>query len=491
MLRAQETNDETYVSDFTLLDQDGDHDNDDLEIIPSDLREKSQTSYFDWREAESVYVFEKNTKDDSDNKLVIRPIFKRFTPENSPPTLYNHGFENMESVGALYSRASSDIFGDWNACGKVMGLAPWTVHSWKTDSETIAPRREKKPILSGSLYSEQPGASLQIDYSLMTGTPRIARNDPELFDEEGNFLSKRRYDFDDGVKGNNDESSEGSTTEYLLPTKTALDAIMLASRIQIDLETVVMDFVKYFKAKTGESNLCLAGGVALNSVLNGRLARELDFEQTYIPPYPGDDGIAVGCCAYALYGPKQPASETSSSPRPPLWKQPLSPYLGPEYTEDDIKMAIEDAAPWLEVDTVRNEDRRVDLMAQEVESGGVVAWFQGRSELGPRALGHRSILADPRKKGLVRFINQYVKKRESFRPFAPSALAEEAHEWFDLDPNVVKDNNVSPYMSMTAFVKEDKREQIPAVTHVDGSSRLQTVTKEAEPLYHKFISKFF
>jgi Carbamoyltransferase C-terminus len=169
----------------------------------------------------------------------------------------------------------------------------------------------------------------------------------------------------------------------------------------------------------------------------------------------------------------------------------------------DIKMAIEDAEPWLEVEAVRDDDRRVELMAQEVESGGIVAWYQGRSELGPRALGHRSILADPRKKGLVRFINQHVKKRETFRPFAPSALAEEAHNWFDLGPAVdaARDdksestddhaNNISPFMSMTAFVHEDKRERIPAVTHVDGSSRLQTVTKEAEPLYHKFISKFF
>ena len=112
MLRAQETKDKTYVSDFTLLDKDN---NDDFELIPSDLREKSQLSYFDWREAESVYVFDK-----SDSKLNIRPVFKRFTPENSPPTLYNHGFENMDSVGAIYSRASSEVFGDWNACGKLM-----------------------------------------------------------------------------------------------------------------------------------------------------------------------------------------------------------------------------------------------------------------------------------------------------------------------------------------------------------------------------------
>jgi hypothetical protein len=130
------------------------------------------------------------------------------------------------------------------------------------------------------------------------------------------------------------------------------------------------------------------------------------------------------------------------------------------------------------------------MVAQEIESGGVVAWYNGRSELGPRALGHRSILADPRKKGLVRFINQQVKKRESFRPFAPSVLEEHAADWFDLGDTSV-DSNKSPYMSLTAMVHEDKRSRIPAVTHVDGSSRLQTVTPEAEPLYHKLITKFF
>ncbi|CAB9528625.1 Nodulation protein [Seminavis robusta] len=492
MMRAKEMGDESYVSDFT------DPDDDEMQLIPSDLPEQSRNSYFDWREAETVYTF---TKERKTNQLHIKPIFKRFTPERSPPTLYNHGFENMDSLGALYSRASSDIFGDWNACGKVMGLAPWMVHSWSKEDDDddnenttpIVPRKETKPILKGSIYLEDPQKTLQIDRSLMAGEPLTARSDPELFDEHGNFLKKRRYDFDD-----NDGSSSKTKPDKLLPTQIALDAITLASRMQTDLEDVVMDFVKHFQEQTKQKNLCLAGGVGLNSVLNGRLARELGFEKTFIPPYPGDDGIAVGCCAFALYGKQVRKPEPSIQ----LWSKPLSPYLGPAPTEYDIKMAIEDAAPWLEVETIRNEDRRVELMAEEVASGAIVAWYQGRSELGPRALGHRSILADPRKKGLVRFINQHVKKRETFRPFAPSALAEEAHDWFDLgshigsasdDPGSTDDhpNNVSPYMSMTAFVKEDKRAMIPAVTHVDGSSRLQTVTKEAEPLYHKFISKFF
>jgi carbamoyltransferase len=476
MLCAEMTNETSYTSDLSFgLDS--------FQCIPSDLKERSQYSHFDFREAESVYVFEKKERG-----MDIRPVFKRFTEENSPPTLYNHGFENMDSAGALYSRASSHIFGDWNACGKVMGLAPWMVHSWDADGSIIAPRKQESKIMWGTLYSEEEGRAFQVDRSMMVGTPFVARNDADLFDD--NMVQKRRYDFDDNAGASEGGSdNDGEQEEKRLPAKVALDAITLSHRIQVDLEDIVIDFVKHFKAETGETNLCLAGGVALNSVLNGRLCRELGFEQTFIPPYPGDDGIAVGCCAYGLYG-NAALDAKDNTVRPPIWNKPLSPYLGPNPSELEIKEAIKDAAPWLDVEAVRNEDRRLEIMAQEIESGGVVAWYHSRSELGPRALGHRSILADPRKKGLVRFINEHVKNRESFRPFAPSVLAEEASNWFDLGDNMC-DDNVSPFMSLTAYVKKSKRAQIPAVTHVDGSSRLQTVTKEAEPLYHKLISTFF
>jgi carbamoyltransferase len=237
--------------------------------------------------------------------------------------------------------------------------------------------------------------------------------------------------------------------------------------------------------------------------LNGKLSRELGFKNTFISPYPGDDGIAVGCCAYGLFGnevidaikkeagnkgEKGSDDVKEKQQRPQVWKAPLSPYLGPEPSEIAIKAAIDAAMPWLEVNTVRDKDNRLDMAVQEMAIGGVVALYHGRSELGPRALGHRSILADPRKKGLVRFINEHVKKRESFRPFAPSVLAEYASEWFEMEDYNVE--NFSPFMSVTAIVKGEKREKIPAVTHVDGSSRLQTVTPEDEPLYHALITKF-
>lgn len=472
-----ENQDDSYVCDLQFEGQ--------YECIPSDIEERSKTSMYDWREAESAYEFTKTS-----NGISVKPIFKRFTQENTPPVLYNHGFENMDSVGALYSRASSHIFGDWNACGKVMGLAPWMGHKWDLDDgrdtdEQLSAEVLENPILKGKLFKEGADA-LQIDRSYMKRTPLFARNDPDLFDDDGNMVRERRYDFDD-----NDVVSDDNYTKKL-PTNVALEAISLAHRMQIDLETTILDFVRYCKDKTGHVNLCVAGGIALNSVLNGRLSRELGFKNVFIPPYPGDDGIAIGCCAYGLFGNDIRDKNIMDSKRPTLWKKPISPYLGPYYSYDEILKAIEGASPWIEVELVAKDKRRFQIMADELEQGGVVAWFQGRSEIGPRALGHRSILADPRKKGLVRFINEIVKKRESFRPFAPSCLAEEASKWFHLaGDNTVETSNVSPYMSITATVKEDKRELIPAVTHVDGSSRLQTVTKEDEPMYHSFISAFY
>mmetsp|Transcript_46767 Transcript_46767/g.113984 ORF Transcript_46767/g.113984 Transcript_46767/m.113984 type:complete len:1053 (-) Transcript_46767:41-3199(-) len=533
MLHARATNDPTYISDLSFPRSTTSRNDDDFafECIPSNLVELSQSAEYtpyDWREAESVYVFEKK----HDTKTIdLKPIFKRFTSENSSPTLYNHGFENMDSAGAIYSRASSHIFGDWNACGKVMGLAPWISHEWTSHTaadKTIitSPKQEEQKVMWGTLYSEYDGKQFQQNKDVIAGMPLISRIDSDLFDDDGNLMSRRRYDFDDNQNDGNSlkdkvstnlqkaldgsvvddesnytDSGTGEEQQARLPTKIALDAISLAHRVQIDLEDIVLDFVKHFKSETGETNLCIAGGVGLNSVLNGRLARELGFSQTFISPYPGDDGIAVGCCAYGLFGNEildgrrtsqdDDDSLLSSSLCPPIWKESLSPYLGPMPTEDDILDALEDAAPWLEYESVEDEDVRVGIAAREIENGGVIAWYTGRSELGPRALGHRSILADPRKKGLVRFINEFVKKRESFRPFAPSALVEHATEWFDLGVEDDSSSNVSPYMSMTAMVKEEKRARIPAVTHVDGSSRLQTVTAESEPLYHQLISKFY
>ena len=472
MQRAAEMADTTYISDLSFGISS-------FQCQPEDIVQRAATSYFDWREAESVYLFSKTP-----TSIDIRPVFKRFTAENSPPTLYNHGFENMDSVGAVYSRASTHIFGDWNACGKVMGLAPWAQHQWNDRSRSLAPKLHNTPVMTGSLFTPD----FRVDRSLMEGVPHATRSDPDLYDENGE--QKKRYDFDDNEGSDYPTSDDGSPVEKQLPTAVALDAIALAHRVQTDLEDTVMDFVRICKETTGTPNLCIAGGVALNSVLNGRLARELGFEQTFISPYPGDDGIAIGCCAFGIFG--NPRIESFQNQFPvPIWQEPISPYLGPEPSDADMTSAIDAALPWLDVDVIRDDNQRIQSMVESVEQGAVIAWYRSRSEMGPRALGHRSIIADPRKKGLVRFINESVKGRESFRPFAPSVLAEEVTNWFDLGDFVPSDGNVSPYMSMTAFVRQDKRSSIPAVTHVDGSSRLQTVTENSDSLYYKFIKQFF
>ena len=556
MMQAVQDQDPQYVCDFNLPQHDTAQST--MQLIPSNLEELAQSTCFDWREAESVYTFVKSNStttdpDDTPRAIVdIQPIFKRFTQEHVPPVLYNHGFDSMDSLGALYSRTSSHIFGDWNACGKVMGMAPWAAAEtqWAQDppmAQTVQPPTLLQPIVSGSLYRDD---ALVIDRTLLKGLPLCARNDPDLFqphnvgsnDDDEETVPQRRnpYDFDrpdvvpdytgaaddnnqdmtNPVSGDdNEENDDNNNQPRLPPTRVALEAMALAHRMQTDLETVAMDFIRHFQEQTGQDNLCLAGGVALNSVLNGRVALELQQQgpedatqkrQLFVPPYPGDDGIAVGCCAYGLFGRRTPAMQkeeeqrTSALPKdgdelnsstrdsPPLWKGPLSPYLGGLYSHAEIQEALDRASPWIEVEMVRDEYVRHSRMVDELMSGGVIAWFHSRSEVGPRALGHRSILADPRKHGLVRFINQHVKQRETFRPFAPSVLAEQAHEWFDgISPPTLAGTTASPYMSLTAQVKETQRHKIPAVTHIDGSSRLQTVTSTDEPSYHALITEFW
>jgi predicted NodU family carbamoyl transferase len=424
MLHAKVTNDPTYVSD--LLFQGG-GDDEQWACVPANLPELAATSPYDYREAESLYAFRK-----TNSSIDLRPIWKRFTAEHTPPTLYNHGFENMDSVGAVYSRASSTIFGDWNACGKVMGLAPWACHEWEPHEDgpsrrrtrsnrigtsssqkaaatasVLKPSLHENPVMSGSLWDE---SSFRIDRTILQDVPLIARNDPDLFEvlegDAGDAFPSRqrpRYDFDDNdgiaepqLLEDSTATAGGATATATLPatqsrqcpTKVALDAIAVAHRVQTDLERCLLDLVAHFKGDA--TNLCLAGGVALNSVANGRLARELGFDRTFVSPYPGDDGIAVGCCAFGLFGnvhldSQRPAARSAVPKKDRrVWQQPLLPYLGPAYSESSILDAIDRVKPWIQVETVRNENRRIQLMAEEIESGGVVAWFHSR--VSPRLL---------------------------------------------------------------------------------------------------------
>ncbi len=272
--------------------------------------------------------------------------------------------------------------------------------------------------------------------------------------------------------------------------------IDIASSIQKVTEEIILRMARHIRHQTGQKNLCLAGGVALNCVANGFLLKENIFDNIWIQPAAGDAGGAVGT---ALFGWYHVLDNKRNSDRTNIDSQSKS-YLGPEWTADEIETFCKDNSyPY----TRHTEDETIDLTAEAISDGKIIGWFSGRMEFGPRALGARSILGDARSETMQSVINQKVKFRESFRPFAPSVLAEDVNEYYDLSIE-------SPYMLLTAQVKEkyrsviskedmqqsclDKlkviRSKIPAVTHVDYSARIQTVSKKDNPRYHALISKF-
>ena len=267
----------------------------------------------------------------------------------------------------------------------------------------------------------------------------------------------------------------------------------LARSIQLVTEEIVLKLAASLKAETGADYLCLAGGVALNCVANGRLLREGPFRDIWIQPAAGDAGGALGAalaCHYQLHD--QPRTATSSD-------RPLGSSLGPEDDDGAIAAALHD---W-QVPAVRlDDDALFAETAAALAGGAVVGWFQGRMEFGPRALGNRSILGDPRSPTMQAQMNLKIKERESFRPFAPAVLAEAVSDWFALDRS-------SPYMLLVAAVAADKqiadpegeslfgldrlnrpRSQVPAITHVDYSARVQTIHADTNPRFHRLIRTF-
>jgi carbamoyltransferase len=217
-------------------------------------------------------------------------------------------------------------------------------------------------------------------------------------------------------------------------------------------------------------NLCLAGGVALNCTANYLVKERSPFTETYVPPAPHDAGTAVGAALHIA------ATESASGPT-----GPVTTYLGPGYAEEEILAAVDAAGL-----TARRSPDIAAEVAGLIAAGNVVGWFQDRMELGPRALGNRSLLADPRDAGMRQMLNRKVKHREDFRPFAPSVLAEEADAWFHLG----RPSQAYASMLFTCPVRADKAQRIPAVLHVDGTARVQTVDRADNPRYHRVISAF-
>ena len=262
------------------------------------------------------------------------------------------------------------------------------------------------------------------------------------------------------------------------------DYMDLAASAQSVLEDVILAMARHVHRETGMSDLCVGGGVALNGVANYRLLREGPFERVHVPPSPGDAGSAAGCAQYLHYSARGGGGSAggNGTPLPPDLgadeRVVENVYVGPSYADEQVRAHLDKAgASYERLGRAELLSRTASLVAD----GSVVGWYQGAAEWGPRALGDRSVLADPRRAEMKDVLNARIKHREQFRPFAPSVLAEAAAEWFDIDVP-------SPYMLMVAPVK--RPDDIPAVTHVDGTARLQTVSRGANPLYYDLIAEF-
>ena len=250
----------------------------------------------------------------------------------------------------------------------------------------------------------------------------------------------------------------------------------IAASAQKVLEDIMLKMVNHVHKKTGMKNLCLGGGVALNGVANYRILKEGPFESVHIPPSPGDGGSAIGCAQYLYYIHKKQRRIIVQDHAKRIQENV---YVGPSFSNDEIKSFLEENNIDYEYLT---REQLLQTTAKLISEQNVVGWYQGKIEWGPRALGNRSILADPRDSKMKDVLNEKIKHRELFRPFAPSILEEYASEYFDL-------TIPSPYMLFVAKVK--KPDKIPAVTHVDGTGRLQTVSREANPLYYDLINDFY
>jgi carbamoyltransferase len=244
----------------------------------------------------------------------------------------------------------------------------------------------------------------------------------------------------------------------------------VAAAMQRRLEEVYLHIVTHLQESTGMTDLCLAGGVALNAVANGRIRPETGFDGLYVQPAAGDSGTAVGAAYYVW-------NQTLGSPRGTIMTHA---YTGPEYSDEELAAAFRTA----KLDARRlDDDELFAAVAERIAAGDVVGWFQGRMEFGPRALGHRSIVADPRRADMKDILNARIKHREAFRPFAPSILADATGDWFDQD-------YTSPFMVLVYKTKPDKRDKIPAVNHVDDTGRVQTVERDVDARYYRLIEEF-
>jgi carbamoyltransferase len=348
------------------------------------------------------------------------------------------------SLGIFYTAVTQWLgFPEYGDEGKVMGLAPYG------DPERHLARMRGLVDLKGELFE------LDLDYfthhregvdmTWDSGRPSIGR-----------IFSERM------------EEAFGSARQPGAELTTLHEDV--AAALQAMLEEAYLHVVRALWKRTKIPNLCLAGGVALNAVANGRVRLETPFEHLYVQPAAGDAGISVGAAYF-------------------VWNQVLGQargfvmehaFTGPEFSEAEVAAAVADSGFQAEL---LDEEQLFPAVAERIAAGDVVGWFQGRMEFGPRALGNRSILVDPRRPDMKDVLNARIKHREPFRPFAPSILAEDTGDWYEQDYS-------SPFMILVYKTRADKRELIPAVNHVDDTGRVQMVEQAVAPRYWRLIKEF-
>ena len=356
------------------------------------------------------------------------------------------------SLGLFYTAITQYLgFVKYGDEYKVMGLAPY--------GEPIYFDKLKKVLLK-----EKNGLfSLNLDYFLHhTGNVEMTwlTEEPKI----GKVYSKNLID----LLGPSRQSQN----------KVEKFHMDIAASAQKIYEEFLFNIANALYEKNNNDFLCLSGGCAMNSVANGKLLKETKYKKIYIPSAPGDSGGAVGSASYVIKENNKNIKQFTDNP-----------YLGPNFSLEDISKVLKDheekiKAEFIKVVKYENMNDALQMVAEKISKGNIVGFFQGRMEWGPRALGNRSILADPRDKNIRETLNLKIKRREKFRPFAPSILKEFTQEWFEINDDV-------PFMSKVFQIQKNKRSLIPAVTHVDGSGRLQTVTKDLNENYYKFIKLFY
>jgi carbamoyltransferase len=367
--------------------------------------------------------------------------------------------EYPHSLGILYTATTQFLgFPHYGDEGKTMGLAPYGQPRFIEQFREIV-RTEKKGQFRLDLDYFRHSAE-GVDMSWDKGSPTIGRVFSDTY-----------------------AATFGRPREPQSPL-TDRDRDVAAS-LQLRLEEVAFHVLNHLHDQTGLTDLGLSGGVAYNSVMNGKILLHTPFRRVFIQPAAGDSGTALGVC-YQIWSDveaqnlslRRPSRDSEADASRYVME---GAYTGPEFSDEEI-------AKELEISDLKfekySESELTARAARDIADGAVVGWFQGRMEFGPRALGNRSILADPRRSDMKDILNARIKKREPFRPFAPSILSEHVGSYFE-------QTHPAPTMLMVYQIKPEKRSAIPAVTHVDGSGRLQTVSREINPRYHQLIEAFF